>query len=56
MDAVAVGKSEGNFLGFSLMTVTANLLSMQKHNTHCQHAKDVEFASFPSKHLACNTE
>lgn len=46
MDAVAVGKSEDNFLGFSVLTVTAKLFSMQKHSAHCQHAKDVEFASF----------
>ncbi len=45
MDAVALGKSEDNFLEFNVLTVTAKLFSMQKHNAHCQHAKDVEVAS-----------
>lgn len=45
MDAVALGKSEDNFLEFSALTVTAKLFSMQKHNAHRQHAKDVEFGS-----------
>lgn len=44
MDAVEVGKSEDNFLGFR--GLSAKLFSTE----HCQHAKDVEFASFiPSK-------
>lgn len=57
MDAVAVGKSEDNFLGFSVLTVTAKLFSMQKHSALSSTLKMLNLhLSFPSKHLGCNTE